>query len=70
MLRTRQGTNGSNYELSYAYNLAGGMTSETYPSIRVASTAYDNAGRPQLTGSQPGTMFAVSMPRATRYACV
>jgi YD repeat-containing protein len=31
--------------LSYAYNLAGLLTSETYPSGRVVSYAYDAAAR-------------------------
>ncbi|MGH9436537.1 MAG: RHS repeat-associated core domain-containing protein [Terriglobia bacterium] len=34
------------YDFSYAYNVAGALTSETYPSGRVVSTTYDGAGRP------------------------
>lgn len=40
-----QQTNGQTYSFSYAYNLAGTMTSETFPSGRVVSTAYDGANR-------------------------
>jgi RHS repeat-associated protein len=40
-----QSTNGQTYLLGYGYNLAGGMTSETYPSGRVVNTNYDGAGR-------------------------
>jgi RHS repeat-associated protein len=40
-----QSTNGQTYTFAYGYNLAGGMTSETYPSGRVVNTNYDGAGR-------------------------
>lgn len=40
-----QATDGQNYPMSYQYNLAGEMTSETYPSGRVVVTEYDSAGR-------------------------
>lgn len=33
------------YPMSYGYNLAGALTSETYPSGRTVTTGYDNAGR-------------------------
>lgn len=33
------------YSMSYQYNLAGGLTSETYPSNKTYATAYDIAGR-------------------------
>jgi len=33
------------YTMSYQYNLAGGLTSETYPSNKTYATAYDIAGR-------------------------
>jgi RHS repeat-associated protein len=47
-----QTTNGQTYLLGYGYNLAGGMTSETYPSGRTVSTGYDTAGRVNgVTGS-------------------
>jgi len=43
---SRQTTNGLSYPaMAYTYNLAGSMTSETYPSGRVVSTMYDGAGR-------------------------
>lgn len=40
-----QATGGQNYTMSYQYNLAGGMTSQTYPSGRVVVTEYDSAAR-------------------------
>ena len=33
------------YSMSYTYNIAGGMTSEKYPSNKVVVTEYDKAGR-------------------------
>ena len=40
-----QVTDGQTYSLSYSYNLAGNLTSLTYPSGRVIETRYDSAGR-------------------------
>jgi YD repeat-containing protein len=40
-----QVTDGQTYVMSYGYNLAGGRTSMTYPSGRVITTGYDDAGR-------------------------
>ena len=40
-----QTTDGVAYPMSYGYNLAGAMTSQTYPSGRVITTEYDIAGR-------------------------
>jgi len=40
-----QVTDGQTYVMSYGYNLAGGRTSMTYPSGRVITTGYDEAGR-------------------------
>jgi RHS repeat-associated protein len=44
------GTNGSlssqTYAIQYAFNLAGKLSSETYPSGRVVSFTFDDAGRP------------------------
>ena len=37
---------GTYYTFSYAWNRAGALTSETYPSSRVVSTGYDGANRP------------------------
>ncbi|HLA13310.1 MAG TPA: hypothetical protein VJ023_22200, partial [Pyrinomonadaceae bacterium] len=36
---------GPTYQISRGYNLAGAVTSQTYPSGRTVSYAYDNAGR-------------------------
>jgi RHS repeat-associated protein len=40
-----QTTDGNSYGMSYGYDLAGNLISETYPSNRVVSTAFDVAGR-------------------------
>ncbi len=40
-----QNTNATPYTMLYTYNLAGGLTSETYPSGRTISTGYDAANR-------------------------
>ena len=40
----RQVTGGNTYSLSYTYNLAGQLATETYPSGRVLTRSYDNAG--------------------------
>jgi RHS repeat-associated protein len=48
----QQVTDGQTYSLGYSYNLAGALTSETYPSGRVVSTAYDNAGRISTVSGQ------------------
>ena len=40
-----QNTGGLAYQFSYAYNLADGLTQETYPSGRAVSFGYDSAGR-------------------------
>jgi RHS repeat-associated protein len=39
----RTGTN--NYTINYGYNLAGALTSESYPTGRTLTSAYDEAGR-------------------------
>jgi RHS repeat-associated protein len=40
-----QTTDTQSYQMGYGYNLAGEMTTETYPSGRIVTTAYDTAGR-------------------------
>jgi RHS repeat-associated protein len=40
-----QQTSGSNYQVIASYNLAGAITSQTYPSGHVVNYAYDGAGR-------------------------
>jgi YD repeat-containing protein len=50
-----QQTDTQNYGFSYGYNLAGEMTSETYPSLRRITTAYDGAGRiSSINGQKTG----------------
>ena len=47
-----QTTAGSAFPFIYAYDLAGGLLQETYPSGRVVTTTYDDAERPTgVTGS-------------------
>jgi RHS repeat-associated protein len=41
----KQVTGANTYTLSYTYNLAGQLASETYPTGRVLTHSYDNAGR-------------------------
>ncbi len=36
---------GQTYSFRYSYNLAGALTSETYPSGRVITNSYDGANR-------------------------
>ncbi|MGH9618542.1 MAG: RHS repeat-associated core domain-containing protein [Bryobacteraceae bacterium] len=43
---SNQVTAGQTYSFAYGYNLAGALTSETYPSGRVVNTTYDGADRP------------------------
>jgi RHS repeat-associated protein len=40
-----QQTAGSNYQISATYNLAGAITSQTYPSGHIVNSGYDTAGR-------------------------
>jgi len=53
----KQVTGSNTYGLSYTYNYVGQVTSETYPSNRVVSYSYDNAGR-LSTVSDGTTTFA------------
>ncbi len=42
---SQQMTSDETYTFAYAYNLAGALTAETYPSGRVVATGYDGANR-------------------------
>jgi len=56
----KQVTGSATYSLSYSYNLAGLLTSETYPSGRALSHTYDEGGR--LASIDDGTTtFATSL---------
>lgn len=56
VLTGTQTTDGQSYGMSYQYNLAGDMTSETYPSGRVITTGYDTAGRlASVNGQRPAS---------------
>jgi len=66
-----QHTNGQPYEMSFAYDLAGHQTSETYPSGRIITTAYDGAGREQSVNGQmsgAGKTYASGMTYAAQGA--
>jgi RHS repeat-associated protein len=54
---SRQEVPGVAYPLSYTYDLAGHLRTETYPSGRVITTAYDAAGRLKAV-SQGSTEYA------------
>jgi YD repeat-containing protein len=59
----RQVTGSNTYSLSYTYNLAGLLATETYPTGRVLTHSYDDAGR--LSTISDGTMtFASSLSYA------
>jgi YD repeat-containing protein len=50
-----QTTGSQSYTMAYAYDLAGHLTSQVYPSGRTVTTAYDSAGRLQsINGEQMG----------------
>jgi RHS repeat-associated protein len=52
---SNQVTGGQTYGFTYAYNLTGALTQETYPSGRVVSTAYNNLNWENgVTGSYNG----------------
>ena len=59
----KQVTGGNTYSLSYTYNLAGLLATQTYPTNRVLTHSYDNAGR--LSQISDGTItFASSFTYA------
>jgi RHS repeat-associated protein len=55
VMSSNQQIGGKTYNFSYGYNLAGALTSEMYPSGRVATTTYDQGNRPvTLSGNLGG----------------
>jgi YD repeat-containing protein len=54
-LQSQVQVNGQTYSFSYAYDLTGALTSETYPSGRVIKTTYDGAERPNAVSGTLGT---------------
>ena len=53
--QTTAGGAAQGYTTGYAYNLAGAMIAETYPSGRVITTGFDTAGRiNQINGQKTG----------------
>ena len=53
---------GQTYNFGYNWNLANGLTSETYPSGRVLTTTFDAANRPQAVS---GTLGSLTTPYAS-----
>lgn len=50
-----QTTDGQAYQMDYSYDLAGNLASQTYPSGRVVTNAYDDTGRLiQVSGQKTG----------------
>ncbi len=45
LVRHRQWINGEQYDLGYSYNLAGQLTTQTYPSGKIVTNTYDSNGR-------------------------
>jgi RHS repeat-associated protein len=54
---TNAGGADQSYSMSYGYNLAGAMTSESYPSGRMLQMEYDNAGRLAGVKNQGSTSY-------------
>ncbi|MBI3679714.1 MAG: RHS repeat protein [Acidobacteria bacterium] len=53
--QSTQTTAGQSYGFQYTYDRAGNLKTLTYPSGRVVTTSYDDAGRPvQMTGLRAG----------------
>lgn len=55
---SRQTTAGQTYIVGYNYNLADSLTSQTYPSGRVITTEYDEAGRIAGVRKSSGQFYA------------
>ena len=53
VLKSTQTTGGQAYTMAYAYDRAGNLTSQRYPSDRVVDYVYDGAGR--IAGAKTGT---------------
>ena len=69
MLASAQTTDGQTYGLSYAYNLAHGMTQMTYPTGRTVSWNYDAGNRVAgVGGTAPGGSGSQSYAFGISYA--
>lgn len=68
VLSSRQTTNGSVYNFSYQYNLAGGLAQETYPAGRQVMSCYDEAGRvSQVKQKATPAAQEVTVAQVTQY---
>jgi hypothetical protein len=70
VLQSRQTpAGGQPYPFTYAYNVAGGMTSEQYPSMRMVTTGYDTSGRPNgMQNQTAGTAYTSGVGYAANNA--
>ncbi|HEV3037800.1 MAG TPA: RHS repeat-associated core domain-containing protein [Candidatus Angelobacter sp.] len=69
VLQTTQTLNAQPYPVQYGYDLAGHVTSETYPSGRTVSTGFDVAGRStSITGQLGTTGTPVSYTDSIKYS--
>jgi RHS repeat-associated protein len=66
--QSTQTTNGNNYTFYYAYNLAGTVESETYPSARAVKTCYDSAGRSLSVAGTPSSGQTTTYASNVTYA--
>jgi len=66
--QSTQTTNGNNYTFYYAYNLAGALESETYPSARAIKTCYDSAGRALSVAGTPSSGQTTTYASNVTYA--
>ncbi|MDQ3816986.1 MAG: hypothetical protein M3362_04755, partial [Acidobacteriota bacterium] len=62
--QSTQTTDGQAYSMSYSYDLAGNLISETYPSGRVVTSAYDAAGRLSSVTGPNNKVYADSIAYA------
>ena len=66
--QSTQTTNGNNYTFTYAYNLAGALESEIYPSARAVKTCYDSAGRALSVAGAPASGQTTTYASNVTYA--
>lgn len=52
VLTSRQTTDGQHYDFQYAYNLAGMLVEQTYPSGRKVKNVFENAGELSMVHSR------------------
>ena len=65
VLKSTQTTGETPYRMAYAYDRAGNLVSQTYPSGKVIKTVYDGAGRVAGVKRQGGSWYAGAAAGAT-----